>query len=141
MSIKQLSIFLENKSGRLNEVLDILGEKKIDIAALTIADTSEFGILRLIVSDPIEAVNLLRAKNFSVNLTDVVGIETPVEAGSFANALRPFTEADISIEYMYAFAHQNRGIIIMRTSSRQMAFKIIDNNQLKVVTLEDIFKY
>ncbi len=139
MSVKQLSIFLENKSGRLNEVLDILGEKKINIAALTIADTSEYGILRLIVSDPIEAVNLLKNKNFSVNLTDVIALETSDEAGTLAKTLRPFTEAQISVEYMYAFSINNRGIVIMRTSNRQLAFKIIEANSFKLITLSEIF--
>lgn len=141
MSIKQLSIFLENKSGRLNEVLDVLGQKKINIAALSIADTSEYGILRLLVSDPVEAVNLLKNKNFSVNLTDVIGLETPAEAGSLAKILKPFAEAQISIEYMYAFSMKDRGIVVMRTSNRQLAFKVIEENRLKVVTLDDIFKF
>jgi len=140
MSIKQLSIFLENKSGRLNEVLDVLAQKKINIAALSVADTSEYGILRLIVSDPVEAVNLLKSKNFSVNLTDVIGLETLAEAGSLARLLKPFAQAQISIEYMYAFSLQDKGIVIMRTSNRQLAFKIIEDNHFKVVTLDDIFK-
>ncbi|HOK51978.1 MAG: ACT domain-containing protein [Bacteroidales bacterium] len=141
MSIKQLSIFLENKSGRLNEVLDVLGEKKINIAALSVADTSEYGILRLIVSDPVEAVNLLKNKNFSVNLTDVIGLETPPEAGSLAKILKPFAEANISIEYMYAFTMKDKGIVVMRTSNRQLAFKIIEEKKLKIITLEEIFKF
>ncbi|MCX7987662.1 MAG: acetolactate synthase [Bacteroidales bacterium] len=141
MSIKQLSIFLENKSGRLNEVLDILGQKRINIAALSVADTSEYGILRLIVSDPVEAVNLLKDKNFSVNLTDVIGLETPAEAGSLARILKPFADAQISIEYMYAFSMKDKGIVVMRTSNRTLAFKVIEENNLKVITLDDIFKF
>jgi hypothetical protein len=140
MSIKQLSIFLENKSGRLTEVLETLGQEKINIAALSIADTSEYGILRLIVSDPVESLKLLKAKEFSVNLTDVIGIETPKEAGSFAAALKHFSEESISIEYMYAFAFHDKGIIVMRTDDRQKAFKIIEKKGLKLVTQEDIFK-
>jgi len=140
MSIKQLSIFLENKSGRLTEVLETLGQEKINIAALSIADTSEYGILRLIVSDPLEALKLLKNKEFSVNLTDVIGIETPVEAGSFAKALKNFSEENISIEYMYAFSFHNKGIIVMRTDDRQRAFQVIEKKGMKVVTTDDIFK-
>ena len=140
MSIKQLSIFLENKSGRLTEVLETLGQEKINIAAMSIADTSEYGILRLIVSDPMESLKLLKAKEFSVNLTDVIGIEVPKEAGSFANALKYFSDENISIEYMYAFAFHDKGIIVMRTDDRQKAFKIIEKRNLKLVTQEDIFK-
>jgi hypothetical protein len=140
MSIKQLSIFLENKSGRLTEVLETLGQEKINIVAMSIADTSEYGILRLIVSDPVESLKLLKAKEFSVNLTDVIGIEVPKEAGSFANALKYFSEENISIEYMYAFAFHDKGIIVMRTDDRQKAFKIIEKRNLILVTQEDIFK-
>jgi len=140
MSIKQLSIFLENKSGRLTEVLETLGQEKIDIAALSIADTSEYGILRLIVSDPLEALKLLKAKDFSVNLTDVIGIETPIEAGSFAKAIKYFSEENVSIEYMYAFAYHDKGVIVMRTDDRQKAFDIIEKNNLKLIPLDDILK-
>lgn len=139
MSIKQLSIFLENKSGRLTEVLETLGKEKIRIAAMSIADTSEYGILRLIVSDPDESIKLLKEKDFSVNLTDVIGLETPIEAGSFAQALKVFSGESISIEYMYAFAYHDKGIIVMRTDDRQKAFKVIEKNALKVITLKDIF--
>ena len=139
MSIKQLSIFLENKSGRLTEVLETLGQEKINIAALSIADTSEYGILRLIVSDPQEALRLLKARDFSVNMTDVIAIETPIEAGSFAKALKQFSEENISIEYMYAFAYNDKGIMVMRTDDRQKAFKVIEMKGIKVVTVDDIF--
>jgi hypothetical protein len=140
MSIKQLSIFLENKSGRLTEVLETLGQEKINIAAMSIADTSEYGILRLIVSDPLQALKLLKNKEFSVNLTDVIGIETPMAAGSFAKALKNFSEESMSIEYMYAFAYHDKGIIVMRTDDREKAFKVIEKKKLKMITIDDIFK-
>ncbi len=138
--IKQLSIFLENKSGRLLEVLDTLAQKNINIAAMSIADTSEYGILRLIVSDPIESFNLLKNKDFSVNLTDVIAISTPPQAGSFAKSLKFFSDADISIEYMYAFSFSGKGVLVMRTNNRQQALKIIAEKQISAVTLDDIFK-
>lgn len=140
MSIKQLSIFLENKSGRLTEVLETLGQEKINIAAMSIADTSEYGILRLIVSNPDEAFKLLKARQFSVNLTDVIGIETGSDALSFANIIKQFSEAAISVEYMYAFAFHNKGVLVMRTDDRQKAFKIIEQQKFSVVTVNDVFK-
>ena len=140
MSIKQLSIFLENKSGRLTEVLETLGQEKIRIAALSIADTSEYGILRLITSDPQESFKLLKARDFSVNMTDVIAIETSIEAGSFASVLKHFSEENISVEYMYAFAYNNKGIMVMRTDDRQKAFKVIEKRGLRVVSVENIFE-
>ena len=95
MTIKQLSIFLENKSGRLTEVLEALGKEKINITVFTIADTSEYGILRMIVSNPDESYKLLKQKGFSVNQTDVLTLSTPIEAGSFAKALRIFSDENI----------------------------------------------
>jgi hypothetical protein len=140
MSIKQLSIFLENKSGRLTEVLETLGEEKINIAALSIADTSEYGILRLIVSDPMESLKLLKAKNFSVNLTDVIGIEIPNEAGSLSKIVKFFSAESVSIEYMYAFTYYEKGIVVMRTDDREKAFQIVEKQKLKLIKQEDIFK-
>jgi len=139
MSIKQISVFLENKSQRLSKALSILGNEKINIAAMSIADTSEYGILRLIVSDPLKSFNLLKENEFSVNLTDVIGLETPIAVGSFANTLKYFSDENISIEYMYAFASCNKGVIIMRTSDRQKSFEVIKKYNLKLISLEDIF--
>lgn len=113
MVIKQLSVFLENKTGRLMEVLSALGEEKINIKAITIADTSEFGILRILVSHPAEALSLLKSRGFSVSLTDVLAIATPVEAGSFAKALRVLSDRNISIEYMYGFSIGEKAAIIL----------------------------
>jgi hypothetical protein len=83
---------------------------------------------------------LLKARNFSVNLTDVIAIETPIEAGSFAKALKYFSAESVSIEYMYAFSYHDKGIIVMRTDDREKAFKIIENKKMKLIKQEDIFK-
>ena len=88
MIIHQLSVFLENKSGRLTEVLEVLGEENIRITALSVADTTEFGILRLIVSDPEKAREQLKKKNFTVNLTEVISVMAPNEAKHYAKILR-----------------------------------------------------
>src|SRR5512145_2785026 len=104
MIIHQLSVFLENKSGRLTEVLEALGSENIRITALSVADTSEFGILRMIVSDPGKAKELLRSRQFTVNLTEVISIMAPNEAKYYAKVLKVMSDQDISIEYTYAFS-------------------------------------
>ena len=104
MTVNQISIFLENKYGKLSEILALLAEEKIRIIAATIADTSEYGILRIIVSDPQKAYKILKSNNVSANLTDVLAIVTNSCAGSFAETLRHFTKAGLTIEYMYCFS-------------------------------------
>lgn len=104
MIIKQVSVFLENESGRLNEVTHILGEANINISAFTIADTSDFGILRLIVSDPEKAREILKQNSFSVQTTDVVLAKSPNNPGGLARMLEILKAEDIFIEYMYAFS-------------------------------------
>jgi hypothetical protein len=133
MIIKQLSIFLENKSGRLTEVLKTLSAEKIDVKALTVADTSEFGILRLLVSKPEQAYILLKEKGFSVNLTDVLGIATPREAGSFAHAMSLLSDKNISIEYVYAFSIGEKAVIVMRTDDIEKAIRAIRENNMELL--------
>ena len=140
MTIKQLSIFLENKSGRLTEVLETLGNEKINITALTIADTSEYGILRMIVSEPENAYRILKQKNFSVNLSEVLSISTPVEAGSFARALRIFSDENISIEYVYAFSLGNKAIIVLRTENTAVALEAIKKHKMELIKASDLYE-
>ena len=104
MTIKQLSIFLENKTGRINDLTKILGKHGINMHAFSMAETTDFGILRLIVSDVERAVEVLRNENFAVMLTDVVCISCPNVAGSLSEILDHLAKNDIFIEYMYAFA-------------------------------------
>ena len=138
MTIRQLSIFLENKTGRLQDVLEVLGSEKIDIKALTIADTSEYGILRLIVSDPENGYKLLKARGFSVNLTEVLSLSVPHEPGSLAKALETFSNENLSIEYMYAFSLGEKAIIVLRTDNRSRAFEIVEQNHFTFITEDDI---
>ena len=104
MIIKQLSIFLENRSGRINEVAKIMSQNDINMRAFSMAETSDFGILRLIVSNTDKAEEVLRAANFAVMLTDVVCVECPNVSGALAQVLDRLTEQGVFIEYMYAFA-------------------------------------
>ena len=105
MTIKQLSVFLENKTGRINDVTRILGKHGINMHAFSMAETTDFGILRLIVGEVDKAVEVLREANFAVMLTDVVCISCPNVAGSLSVILEKLAENNIFIEYMYAFAN------------------------------------
>ena len=100
MIIKQLSVFLENKSGRLTEMTEILGEADINLSALSIAETSDFGIIRMVVSDPEKGLDILKENNFSVNLTDVICLSTPNQPGALSKALRILSNGGISVEDM-----------------------------------------
>jgi hypothetical protein len=138
MIIKQLSIFLENKSGRLAEVLTVLGDSGIAIKALTIADTSEYGILRLIVSDDAKALEALRSEGFSVNLTEVISIATPSEAGSFARILKILAANLISVEYMYAFSFNQKAAIVMRPDNIKNTIDVMKNNGIDIITNSEL---
>lgn len=138
MTIRQLSVFLENKSGRLTEVLETLGNEKINITALSIADTSEYGILRLIVSDPSRAYELLKKKSFSVNLNEVISLWVSPEAGSYAKVLKHFSEDGLSIEYMYAFCLGEKSVLVLRTDNRPKAFETVAKYELQVIRESDL---
>ena len=114
MTIKQLSVFLENKTGRINEVTKILGKHSINMHAFSMAETTDFGILRLIVSEVDKAVEILRNENFAVMLTDVVCISCPNVAGSLSAILEKLASKEIFIEYMYAFAEGDKANVVIR---------------------------
>jgi hypothetical protein len=133
MLLKQLSVFLENKSGRLAEALSTLGNENINIKALTIADTAEFGIVRMIVSDPERGYNILSEKGFSVNIVEVISIATPSESGSFAMALKILSDENISIEYIYAFSVGEKAAIVMRTEDTDKALAAISRNNMDLL--------
>ena len=140
VSVKQLSVFLENKSGRLTEILEALGDENINITALTIADTSEYGILRLIVSDADRGYQVLKSKGVSVNMTTVLSLAVASEAGSCAKVLRLFSTEQLSIEYMYAFSVGETSLLFFRTEDREKALDIISRNKLKLLSEEDLKK-
>ena len=140
MLTHQLSVFLENKSGRLTEVLEVLGEENIRITALSVADTAEFGILRLIVSDPEKARELLKKKSFSVNLTEVISVIVPNEAKHYAKILRILSDMAISVEYTYAFSLGDKSIIILRCSNTEEAIKALKSHELELLKASDLYK-
>ena len=135
MTIKQLSVFLENKSGRINEVTKVLGENGINMHAFSMAETTDFGILRLIVSDVDKAVEVLRAKNFAVVLTDVVCICCPNVAGALAKILDKLAAHQIFIEYMYAFAQSatDNAVMIFRFDKTDAAIDLLQQNNFSIL--------
>lgn len=138
MTINQISIFLENKYGKLSEHLSLLAEENIRIIAATVADTSEYGILRIIVSDPLKAYKILKNNNVSANLTDVLAIVTQSNAGSFASTLSLFTKAGLSIEYMYCFSIKEKSILVLRTNNREAAREVIRRQNLESINESEL---
>jgi len=134
MTIQQISIFLENKYGKLNEILSLLGKEDIRIIAATVADTSEFGILRMIVSDAKKAHDLLKSNDVSATLSEVLAIITSSTAESFAITFNLFTKAGLSIEYMYCFSVKDKSFLILRVNDRAKALEVIQSHNLEYVT-------
>jgi len=119
VKVKQISVFIENRSGRLREVASVLGENGINIRALSLADTSDYGILRLIVDRPEDALAVLRKANFTLSETDVIAVEVSDRPGGLAEVLDALGEAGINVEYMYAFVEKS-------SSNAVMIFRIED---------------
>jgi hypothetical protein len=140
MIIHQLSIFLENKSGRLTEVLEVLGEENIRITALSVADTADYGILRLIVSEPVKAREILKEHAFTVNLTDVISVIAPNEAKHYARVLKILSDQNISVEYTYAFSVGKKSIIILRCSNNEDAIAALKSHELELLKASDVYK-
>lgn len=142
MQVKQVSIFLENVSGRLAEVSRVLGRNNIDIRALSIADTSEFGILRLIVNDPDKASSVLKKEGFSVGTTDVIAICVDDTPGGLTDALDCLESNEVGIEYMYAFigsSEDNRALVIIRVEDTEKAIEELGNCGITTLPPEKIY--
>lgn len=140
MKIKQLSIFLENKSGRLTEVTEVLASAQINISAFSIADTADYGILRMIVSKPEQAEQLLKAKGLSVHITEVIGLVVPNEPGGLHRALRILSSEGVGLEYMYAFALSDRATVIIRTEAVEQTIAALQKHKMELLKASDIYK-
>ena len=140
MQIKQLSIFVENKAGRLAEITAVLAEANVDIRAISIADTSDFGILRLIVDHPHEAVEALKKAGMTVSLTSVIAIGIHDRPGEFAKAMRILADEHIAIEYMYVFISRDKGkaFVILRVDDDQRAVSVLQDSGITILTAEEI---
>ncbi|MDK2985556.1 MAG: hypothetical protein PWQ96_1198 [Clostridia bacterium] len=134
--LKQLSVFLENKTGRLTAVTEVLAEYNINIRALSLADTSDFGILRLIVNEPKKAYEILKKDGFTVRITDVIGVEMPDRPGGLNGVLQVMKSEGINIEYLYAFLGTNgRGaVVIFRVENMEKAMEILQEKGIQVLS-------
>jgi len=141
MSIKQLSIFVENKPGRLASITDLLAENGVDIRALSIADTTDYGILRLIVSDPEKAESSLKNAHMTVSITNVLAVGIPDIPGGFAKAIKVLSDEGIGVEYAYAFITPKAGkaYVIMRVEDNEKAAGILENAGIETISQEEIF--
>jgi hypothetical protein len=142
MKVKQLSIFMENRAGRMAEIARRLGEARINIRALSLADTSDFGILRLIVNDVDKAMNILRDSGHTVSLTEVVAVEVPDSPGGLASVLEPLRDAGVNVEYMYAFVEKatDKAVVIFRFEDIDAAVKVLANAKISVLPAETVYK-
>lgn len=141
MKVTQISIFIENKSGRLAEVSRVLGEKGVNIRALSLADTSDFGILRLIVDNTELANQGLKASGFTVSKTEVVAVEVPDRPGGLASILNVLDASSVNVEYMYAFVERSAGnaVIIFRFDDVDHAIKVLAEHKITVLPGEHIY--
>ncbi|MCG2722160.1 MAG: ACT domain-containing protein [Thermodesulfovibrionales bacterium] len=141
MELKQISLFLENKKGRLAEALDVLAKADINIRALSIADTSDFGILRLIVPDPDKAKKVLTKSNFAVRESDVIAVGVSDKPGGLASVLKILTDADINVEYMYAFVEKSgeKAVVVLRTDSISNGKKALKKAGVTVLSSREVY--
>jgi hypothetical protein len=141
MRVEQISVFLENKAGRLAEVTRVLSEAGVNIRALSLADTSDFGILRLIVNDNDRAKEVLREHGFTVGKTDVVAVEVEDRPGGLYKILEMLHKANINVEYMYAFVQQSgdNAVIIFRFDNLDEAVKVLGEGGVTVISGSKVY--
>jgi len=141
MKLEQTSVFLENKKGRLWKALSILRDAQINIRALSIADTSEFGILRMIVPEPDKARQVLEDNNFVVKTNDVIGVEIPDEPGGLDGILEILTKADINVEYLYAFVEKkmDQAIVVLRTDDITEGIKALKDGGATLLDSKEVY--
>jgi len=141
MKLKQISIFLENRKGRLWKALNILSEAKINIRALSIADTSEFGILRIIVPEPERAKEILEESNFVVKINSVIAVSISDEPGGLDGVLEALNKMDINVEYLYAFVEKKgkNAIVVIRTEDIDTGINALKKGGITVLSSEEVY--
>jgi hypothetical protein len=139
MTVKQLSVFIENRQGRLGEVLRVLKESNVNILSISLADTTEYGLLRLIVNDPEHGCEVLLSAGFSSMLTDVLIVKVPHVAGSLQKILSRIAEKEINIEYMYGLSVEaNDASIVMKTNELEAACAALRESNIDTMTPDEI---
>ena len=141
MKVKQVSVFLENKSGRLARVTQVLGNNSINIRALSIADTTDFGILRLIVNDPDKAFSTLKEDGFTVSVTEVLAVEVTDEPGGLSKTLEVLKQAGINIEYLYAFLQKasNAALVVFRVEQLDEAIIALQAKNIRILAGDEVY--
>ncbi|MDO5814193.1 MAG: acetolactate synthase [Methanobrevibacter sp.] len=142
MKIKQLSIFLQNKMGSLSKPLEVLTVADVNIRAMCMADTSEFGILRLVVDDPIKGKEALEENNFLVKITDIIGVEMNDAPGGLTAVLDVIKENLIDLEYLYAFSHdkEDKAILLLHADDIDHLITVLSDNNIPIVSAEEVYK-
>ncbi|UCG94217.1 MAG: ACT domain-containing protein [Candidatus Aerophobus sp.] len=140
MAVRQISVFLENKIGRLAEITQILGNKEINIRALAIADTTEFGILRMIVDRPQKAYEALEERGFTVSQTEVVVVEVEDKPGGLAQVMAILGKEGINVEYLYAFvAPRGRSaLVVLKIEEKKSTLDLLQEKKVKILSAEEI---
>ncbi len=142
MKLKQISVFLENRKGRLWKAMNVLATSGINIRALSIADTSEFGILRMIVPEPDKAQEVLEKNNFVVKVNDVIAVEVPDEPGGLDHILGVLNQADINVEYLYAFVEKNdkKAMVVIRTEDVDAGISVLEDSGVVILASDEVYK-
>lgn len=140
MKIRQISIFIENAAGRLYAVTKVLAEAKVNIRALSLADTADFGVLRMVVDDADRAVEALRAADHTVGITEVIAVEVPDRPGGLASVLAIFAEEAINVEYMYAFVEKSRdnAVMVFRIEGIDRAIDLLKKRGLRLLSTGEV---
>lgn len=140
MHIQQLSVFLEDRSGRLTELTRILAANDVNITALSVAETADYGIVRMVVGRPELAKEALEKAGFSIGLTDVVCVNMPDQPGSLYRILEILTDENINVDYMYAFSNNDVALAVIRSTDIQRVTEVLENNRLKLLSQSDIYQ-
>ena len=139
-TVQQLSVFLENREGRLEEVLDVLAKSNVNIVALSLADTSDYRMLRMIVSDPHKGRMALKEVGITSMLTDVVALRVPHATGSLSKAMHQIVEGEVNIEYMYAFANGDDAAAVLKSDDPARVIDILKGSGFDVYSADEAYR-
>ncbi len=139
MKLTQISIFLENRAGRLHDVCSLIGKNGINIRALTVAESEEFGILRIVVDKPEETIKVLKKNGFTAEFTEIVAVEVADKPGGLAGILKLFSDNRINVEYMYGFLERfsEKALLVFRFDEPDKAIEVLKKNKVRIIGKEE----